>query len=177
MSLEGEELDVLARAAELHDVGKIAIPDAILSKPEPLNEEEWQFMHRHTILGERILMAASALRPVARLVRSSHERFDGGGYPDRLKGEEIPLGARIIFVCDAYDAMRTDRAYSPGIAPADAIAELRACSGTQFDPEVVEAFIATFAEPEHGPDVLEESSDAPQGPVVPTGVGGRFSRR
>jgi two-component system cell cycle response regulator len=158
LGLEGEELDVLARAAELHDVGKIAIPDAILSKPGPLDEVEWQFMHRHTILGERILMAASALRPVARLVRSSHERFDGGGYPDGLKGEEIPLGARIIFVCDAYDAMRTDRAYSPGVAPADAIAELRACSGTQFDPEVVEAFIATLTEPstdaDHGVHAL-----------------------
>jgi two-component system cell cycle response regulator len=158
LGLEGEELDVLARAAELHDVGKIAIPDAILSKPGPLDEVEWQFMHRHTILGERILMAASALRPVARLVRSSHERFDGGGYPDGLKGEEIPPGARIIFVCDAYDAMRTDRAYSPGVAPADAIAELRACSGTQFDPEVVEAFIATLTEPstdaDHGVHAL-----------------------
>ena len=147
LGLEGEELDVLARAAELHDVGKIAIPDAILSKPEPLNEEEWRFMHRHTILGERILMAASALRPVARLVRCSHERFDGGGYPDGLRGAEIPLGSRIIFVCDAYDAMLTDRPYSPGVAPAAAIAELRACSGTQFDPAVVEAFIATLTEP------------------------------
>ena len=152
VGLDGEELDVLARAAELHDVGKIAIPDAILSKPEPLNEEEWRFIHRHTILGERILMAASALRPVARLVRSSHERFDGDGYPDRLRGTEIPLGSRIIFVCDAYDAMIANRAYSPGIAPADAIAELRACSGTQFDPEVVEAFIATLSEPKRDPE-------------------------
>jgi two-component system cell cycle response regulator len=108
---------------------------------------EWQFMHRHTILGERILMAASALRPVARLVRSSHERFDGGGYPDGLKGEEIPLGARIIFVCDAYDAMTSNRAYSRAIAPAQALRELKACAGTQFDPEVVEAFIATLTEP------------------------------
>jgi two-component system cell cycle response regulator len=147
LGLEGEELDVLARAAELHDVGKIAIPDAILSKPGPLDEVEWQFMHRHTILGERILMAASALRPVARLVRSSHERFDGGGYPDGLKGEEIPLGARIIFVCDAYDAMTSNRAYSRAIAPAQALRELKACAGTQFDPEVVEAFIATLTEP------------------------------
>ena len=121
LGLDGEELDVLARAAELHDVGKIAIPDAILSKPGPLDAEEWQFMRRHTILGERILMAASALRPVARLVRSSHERYDGGGYPDGLRGEEIPLGARIIFVCDAYDAMTSDRAYSRAIAPAEAI--------------------------------------------------------
>ena len=146
LGLEGEELDVLARAAELHDVGKIAIPDAILSKPAPLDEEEWRFMHRHTILGERILMAASALRPVARLVRSSHERFDGGGYPDGLGGAEIPLGARIIFVCDAYDAMTTDRSYSPAVSSGAAIAELRACAGTQFDPEVVEAFVATLAE-------------------------------
>ncbi len=153
LGLDGEELDVLARAAELHDVGKIAIPDAILSKPEPLDEEEWRFMHRHTILGERILMAASALRPVARLVRSSHERFDGGGYPDGLRGAEIPLGARIIFVCDAYDAMRTDRPYSPAISSAEAIAELRACAGTQFDPAVVETFIATLAEPGPGPSV------------------------
>src|SRR4029077_20872231 len=144
MGVDGEELDVLARAAELHDVGKIAIPDAILNKPDPLDEEEWRFMRRHTILGERILMAASALRPVARLVRSSHERFDGDGYPDGLRGEEIPLGARIIFVCDAYDAMTSERAYSPAIAPSEAIAELRACAGSQFDPDVVEAFVQTL---------------------------------
>jgi two-component system, cell cycle response regulator len=147
LNLDGEELDVLARAAELHDVGKLAIPDAILNKAGPLDDEEWQFMHRHTILGERILMAASALRPVARLVRSSHERFDGGGYPDGLKGEEIPLGARIIFVCDAYDAMTSDRTYSRAIAPEEAVRELQACSGTQFDAKVVEAFIATLRGP------------------------------
>ncbi len=147
VGLAGEELDVLARAAELHDVGKIAIPDAILNKPGPLDDEEWLFMRRHTILGERILKAAAALRPVAELVRSSHERFDGTGYPDGLHGEEIPLGARIIFVCDAFDAMISERSYSGSIAPAEAIAELRACAGTQFDPEVVEAFIATLGEP------------------------------
>jgi two-component system cell cycle response regulator len=103
-------------------------------------------MRRHTILGERILMAASALRPVARLVRSSHERYDGGGYPDGLAGEEIPLGARIIFVCDAYDAMTSTRAYSPAIPAGEALEELRACAGTQFDPRVVEAFAATLLE-------------------------------
>ncbi len=190
LGLEGEELDVLARAAELHDVGKIAIPDAILAKPGPLDEVEWQFMHRHTILGERILMAASALRPVARLVRSSHERFDGGGYPDGLKGEEIPLGARIIFVCDAYDAMTSNRAYSRAIAPAQALRELQACAGTQFDAKVVEAFIATLAEPKRGIEVLgegsgalsegpgasSERSSAPRGPAVPNGADGRLSR-
>src|SRR6202020_115904 len=105
LGMEGEELDVLARAAELHDVGKIAIPDAILSKPGPLDEEEWQFMRRHTILGERILMAASALRPVARLVRSSHERFDGGGYPDGPNGAGRSPGRRIIVACTASEAI------------------------------------------------------------------------
>jgi two-component system cell cycle response regulator len=146
MGMGVEELDVLARAAELHDVGKIAIPDAILTKPGPLDDEEWRFMRRHTILGERILMAASALRPVARLVRSSHERYDGGGYPDGLAGEEIPLGARIIFVCDAYDAMISTRSYSPSIPAVEALEELRVCAGTQFDPRVVEAFAATLLE-------------------------------
>jgi two-component system cell cycle response regulator len=167
LGLDGEELDVLARAAELHDVGKIAIPDAILSKPESLDEEEWRFMRRHTILGERILTAASALRPVARLVRSSHERFDGGGYPDGLRGAEIPLGSRIIFVCDAYDAMRTHRPYSTGISSPEAIAELRACSGTQFDPAVVEAFIATLAErgPEPAPDYRPAAVEQPCGTI------------
>ncbi len=147
LGMEGEELDVLARAAELHDVGKIAIPDAILTKPGPLNAEEWGFMSRHTILGERILAAAAALRPVARLVRSSHERFDGAGYPDGLRGDGIPLGARIIFVCDAFDAMTSERSYSSAVAVDEAIAELRACAGSQFDPAVVEAFIASFGGP------------------------------
>jgi two-component system, cell cycle response regulator len=147
LGMDGEELDVLARAAELHDVGKIAIPDAILTKPGPLNAEEWGFMSRHTILGERILAAAAALRPVAGLVRSSHERFDGQGYPDGLRGEGIPLGARIIFVCDAFDAMISERSYSAAVPSAAAIAELRACAGTQFDPAVVEAFIASFGAP------------------------------
>jgi two-component system, cell cycle response regulator len=147
MGMSGEELDVLARAAELHDVGKIAIPDAILNKPGPLDAEEWGFMNRHTILGERILKAAAALRPVAGLVRSSHERFDGHGYPDGLHGEKIPLGSRIIFVCDAFDAMTSERSYSGAVPPAVAIAELRSCAGTQFDPAVVDAFVASLGEP------------------------------
>ena len=111
--MKGEELDDVAHAAELHDVGKIAIPDAILEKSGPLDETEWGFMRRHTIIGERILMAAPALRSVARLVRSSHERWDGVGYPDGLRGEEIPLGARVVAVCDAFDAMTTDTSLSP----------------------------------------------------------------
>ena len=103
--MSGEELDQIAQAAELHDVGKMAIPDAILKKPGPLDHEEWEFIRGHTIIGERIVSAAPALAPVAELIRSSHERFNGTGYPDSLKGDEIPLGARVVAVCDAYDAM------------------------------------------------------------------------
>jgi diguanylate cyclase (GGDEF)-like protein len=135
-----EGLDEVARAAELHDVGKIAVPDAILDKPGPLDPVEWSFMRRHPLIGERILLAAPALRPVARLVRSSHERWDGSGYPDGLRGDAIPLGARVVAVCDAFDAMTTERPYREPISELDAIGELRRCAGTQFDPMVVEAF-------------------------------------
>jgi two-component system cell cycle response regulator len=140
-----EGLDEVARAAELHDVGKIAVPDAILDKPGPLDPVEWSFMRRHPLIGERILLAAPALRPVARIVRSSHERWDGGGYPDGLRADEIPLGARVVAVCDAFDAMTTDRPYRPSMAEGEAIDELRRCSGTQFDPMVVEAFCRVIA--------------------------------
>jgi two-component system, cell cycle response regulator len=141
LGMQGEDLDDVAHAAELHDVGKIAIPDAILQKSAPLNETEWGFMRRHTIIGERILLAAPALRSVARLVRSSHERWDGVGYPDGLRGEEIPLGARVVAVCDAFDAMTTNRPYRVRIGEPAALDELRQCAGTQFDPAVVDAFI------------------------------------
>jgi two-component system, cell cycle response regulator len=145
LGLEGEELERVRHAAELHDVGKVAIPDEILNKPGPLDDGEWAFMRRHTIIGERILCAAPALAPVARLVRSSHERMDGQGYPDNLTGEQIPLGARIVAVCDAYDAMITDRPYRAAHTSQAAVTELRCCAGTQFDPDVVEAFVATLA--------------------------------
>ena len=147
-----EGLDEVARAAELHDVGKIAVPDAILDKPGPLDPVEWSFMRRHPLIGERILLAAPALRPVARLVRSSHERWDGGGYPDGLSGDEIPLGARVVAVCDAFDAMTTERPYREPVTDTDAVEELRRCAGTQFDPMVVEAFCRVIARerPVHG---------------------------
>jgi two-component system, cell cycle response regulator len=140
-----EGLDEVARATELHDVGKIAVPDAILDKPGALDPIEWSFMRRHPLIGERILLAAPALRPVARLVRSSHERWDGGGYPDGLRGDEIPLGARVVAVCDAFDAMTTERPYRQPITEDEALAELRRCAGTQFDPMVVEAFCRVIA--------------------------------
>jgi HD-GYP domain-containing protein (c-di-GMP phosphodiesterase class II) len=102
-------------------------------------------MRRHPLIGERILLAAPALRPVARLVRSSHERWDGGGYPDGLRADEIPLGARVVAVCDAFDAMTTERPYRQPIAEDEAIAELHRCAGTQFDPMVVAAFCRVIA--------------------------------
>jgi response regulator RpfG family c-di-GMP phosphodiesterase len=133
---------VIARAAELHDVGKVAIPDAILAKPGPLDDDEREFMRRHTVIGEAIIEAAPALRPVAALVRATHERWDGSGYPDGLAGDAIPLGARVVAVCDAYSAMVQKRPYGEVLADRDALAELRRCAGTQFDPRVVAAFCA-----------------------------------
>jgi len=146
LGLDPEVLDELARAAELHDIGKMAIPDAILNKPGPLDAHEWQFIKRHTLIGEGILSAAPALVPVAKIIRSSHERYDGNGYPDRLAGEDIPLAARIVAVCDAYDAMTADRAYRRAMSPEAALEELRRGSRTQFDPDVVAAFAEALAE-------------------------------
>jgi two-component system, cell cycle response regulator len=141
---EGDRAHV-RRAAALHDIGKVAIPDAILHAPRRLTEEEWTYMRRHTIIGARIIGTAPELLPVAEIVRSSHERYDGGGYPDGLAGDAIPLGARIVAVCDSFDAMTTDRAYRAALPVADALAELERCSGTQFDPRVVAAFRAVLA--------------------------------
>ena len=145
LGLTGVALNDLSKAAQLHDVGKMAIPDAILGKPSALDDLEWALMHEHTVIGERILAAAPALRPVAPIVRASHERYDGQGYPDRLAGDEIPLAARVIAVCDAFDAMTTRRPYSEPKSEAAALIELRRCAGTQFDPVVVEAFCAEMA--------------------------------
>jgi two-component system, cell cycle response regulator len=141
MGLDAEELDVLVRAAEMHDVGKMAIPDEILRKPGPLNDGEWELMRRHPLSGERVLAAAPAMSQVAKLVRASHEHWDGSGYPDGLSGEEIPRGARTILVCDAYYAMTEDRPYRETMTAERAIEELRRCSGTQFDPELVKLFV------------------------------------
>jgi diguanylate cyclase (GGDEF)-like protein len=146
LGLSGDEVGQIRQAAELHDVGKVAIPDAILAKPGALEEHEWQFVCRHTLIGERIIAAAPALEPVAALVRSSHEHWDGSGYPDALAEEAIPLGSRIVAVADAFDAMTSNRAYRPACSPSQALEELVRCAGTQFDPLVVSAFRAAWAE-------------------------------
>ena len=142
LGLPLDEVKRIALGAELHDVGKTAIPDAILNKPGPLDDEEWSFMHQHTLIGERIVLADPSLAPTAELVRASHEAFDGTGYPDALRAEAIPLGARIIAVCDAFDAMISDRSYRSAMTTADAVVELRRCAGTQFDPLIIEVFCA-----------------------------------
>jgi diguanylate cyclase (GGDEF)-like protein len=146
LGLDTVETRIVGLAAELHDIGKMAIPDAILDKRSQLDTAESAFMQRHTIIGERIVAAAPALLSIAPLVRSSHERVDGRGYPDGLSGSDIPLASRIIAVCDAYDAMVSGRHYRQPIAVADATAELLRCAGTQFDPSVVEAFVSAMAE-------------------------------
>ncbi len=142
LGLPDEEIELIRQGAELHDIGKVAIPDAILNKPGPLDGDEWAFIRRHTLIGESIIAAAPALIPVAKLVRSTHERVDGSGYPDALKGPDIPIGSRIIAVCDAFDAMTSDRSYSRRMTVGAALAELERCAGTQFDPDVLDAFMS-----------------------------------
>ena len=146
LRLPEPELRTLRQAAELHDVGKLAIPEEILNKPGPLSEDEWKFIRRHTLIGERILAETPALGAAGKLVRSTHEHWDGTGYPDGLASSEIPLGARIIAVCDSFDAMTSPRPHAEPMSTQAAIRELVRCSGTQFDPEVVEAFAAVQAD-------------------------------
>jgi HD-GYP domain-containing protein (c-di-GMP phosphodiesterase class II) len=153
MGLDEDQLRALEFAALLHDVGKIAIPNAIINKKGPLNDEEWEVMKTHTIEGEAMLRGVGGLLgEVGRIVRSCHERYDGLGYPDRLAGEAIPVEARIIACCDAFNAMVTDRSYRAALSLPEALNELRAHRGTQFDPRVVDILVAMHSEagePDH----------------------------
>ncbi|MDU4935241.1 MAG: HD-GYP domain-containing protein, partial [Peptostreptococcaceae bacterium] len=141
MNLKTSDLDELILSAELHDIGKIGIPEDILLKPSKLNDEEFEIMKSHVEKGYRIVNSLGELGSVAKNVLTHHEKWDGSGYPLGLKKEEIPLLSRIIAVADSYDAMVHERVYKKAMKKEDAIKELRRCSGTQFDPEIVDIFI------------------------------------
>ena len=144
MGLTDAELRMLQYAAVLHDIGKIGIPGNILNKPAELTREEFDTMAQHTVIGERIISRIDYLVPIARIIRSAHERWDGNGYPDGHRGEEIPLASRILLVCDAFDAMTTDRPYRTALPTDEALSELARHASTQFDPRVVDVFLAAY---------------------------------
>ncbi len=148
LGFTGERLDEIRMGAELHDIGKIGTREAVLNKPGPLTEEEFQHITEHTILGERILAPLARENPIVlRIVRNHHERLDGRGFPDKLKEDEIPFEARIVCVVDAFDAMTTNRAYRASRTPQAAFEELERCVGTHFDADVVRAFLDAFPDP------------------------------
>jgi HD-GYP domain-containing protein (c-di-GMP phosphodiesterase class II) len=175
MGIEAHSRQELEFAAMLHDVGKISIPKEILHKPSALTEEEFQVIKNHTIEGQFILdRVGGLLGRVGEIVRSCHERWDGQGYPDGLAGEQIPLPARIVFVCDAYNAMTTNRPYRKALDPEDALQELRDNAGTQFDPEVVDALVTVIeqgrprvAATDHVRALLVTSQPAQSAPSAP----------
>ena len=144
MGLSAKELEELRFGAILHDVGKIGIPDSILQKPANLTSAEWQKMVRHPAIGQEILDPLPRFTGTAQIVRSHHERYDGNGYPDGLAGEDIPVGARILTPVDSYSAMVDRRSYKAARPHKDAAAELKRCSGSQFDARAVDAFLSLF---------------------------------
>jgi putative nucleotidyltransferase with HDIG domain len=148
LGFTGPMLDQIRLGGDLHDIGKIGTRDAVLNKPGPLTREEFEEIKKHVVEGEEILEPLRRDHPVVlEIVRSHHERMDGSGFPDRLRGEAIPMAARLVSVVDAFDAMTTNRAYRASRQPADAMEELHRCAGIQFDPDVVAAFLKAFPEP------------------------------
>ena len=171
LGLDAEQRRNLEFAALLHDVGKIAVPKEIINKPGSLSPGEWALVKAHTLEGERMLSRVGGfMRAVGLIVRSHHERWDGGGYPDGLAGEAIPLEARIITCCDSWNAMRTDRSYRRALSHEVALAELRAGSGTQFDPRVVEALLALVVRPEAHPPAEHGRATARKRAGTPAGI-------
>jgi hypothetical protein len=158
LGVEDSERSNLMAAAQLHDIGKIAVPESVLQKPGPLIPEEWDVVRRHTVVGSRILGAVPELREISEIVRHSHEHWDGSGYPDRLAGDAIPLASRVLLCADAFHAIRTNRPYRRGRSARDALEEIRAHAGTEFDPAVVAALERVIA-------------------TARAGTGGRFSAR
>jgi putative nucleotidyltransferase with HDIG domain len=148
LGLSEDDRRLVEFGALLHDVGKIAVPKAIVNKPGPLDDEEWKIMRQHTVAGQRMLdKVGGSMTDVGAIVRASHERWDGGGYPDGIAGEDVPLPARIVSVADTFHAITTSRPYRPAQSSEAAVKELRACAGTQFDPEVVDALVRVLERP------------------------------
>ncbi|MBT3192004.1 MAG: diguanylate cyclase [Verrucomicrobia bacterium] len=162
IGIQGKLLDDLKQGALLHDIGKIAIPDAILLKPGPLTEEEWVIMRTHAQIGYDIIRTSPDLKGAAKIVGCHHENWDGNGYPNGLSEEEIPIGARIFALADAYDAMRSDRPYRAGMPPEDATAELHKHRGSQFDPKLVDVFLGITDQIEAIGKWAEENEKAEQ---------------
>jgi putative nucleotidyltransferase with HDIG domain len=154
LGLEPEDLVTLERGVYLHDIGKIFVPDTILNKPGPLTDAEWKIMRRHPSVGYAMLAGLPFLADAAQIVLAHHERFDGTGYPKKLRGDEIPFGARIVHVADAYDAMTTERTYREAQEPGAAIAELRRKSWQQFDARVVAALERFVSGAGEAPELL-----------------------
>lgn len=145
LGVHGNDRAELLAAAQLHDIGKVGMGTEILNKPGPLDDHEWSLIRRHTVIGERIIRSVAQLDEVGRLVRHSHERWDGGGYPDGLSGERIPLASRIIFCADSFHAIRSDRSYRRGRSAQGALDEIARAEGSQLDPEVVDALTRAAA--------------------------------
>ena len=144
LGLSEREIEIVKYAGLLHDIGKIAMPDDIIKKPSRFNEQDFEIAKKHPVIGAKIIKEIESLAPMVPIVLYHHERFDGKGYPDGLRGEDIPLGARIVHVADAYDTMVSARAYRDMLPPELAISELRKNAGTQFDPKIVDAFITSL---------------------------------
>ena len=144
LGMTQEEVEEIRLAGLLHDIGKVGIPEVILNKSGPLDASEWETMKTHTDLGAKILEPLEAMNRIREMVRHHHEFFDGTGYPDRLDGQQIPNGARVIAIADAYDTITSERTYKKARTPEDAFAELERCAANQFDPEMVHIFIETM---------------------------------
>jgi response regulator RpfG family c-di-GMP phosphodiesterase len=184
LGLDADQMRSLEFGALLHDIGKIGVPDAILRKPSPLTDEEWTLMRQHPELGERILGGIKFLEGAARVVGQHHERWDGSGYPSGLRGEEIDLNARIFSVADAFDAIVSNRVYSPGKSYDRAAAELERCSGRHFDPSVVAAFHRVLIEEwkelserslKGAIDEVGRTGEGVERPIVPSSIAGSMS--
>jgi hypothetical protein len=182
LQLPDAEIDRLRVAALLHDVGKVAVPEEILEKPSALTSAEWRTVVQHPRIGQVILEQAAALKDAVPIILHHHERFAGHGYPYGLRANEIPLGARIVAIADAYDAMINDRPYKRAISHEQAVAELRRHAGTQFDPELVELFCDLYADRAPEPDgtvvAMTAANKAHRGPLVlPDATGTRAIRK